>query len=141
LGLAIASQSGAQNAIVGWHAVMESSVAGSGRKNAGALPYYAYVDGAMYDAVNAIDRRFQPFAVRGNGPPGASEDAAAASAAHDVLVHYLPAQAAKFDAALANSLAGIPDGQSKTDGISVGHAVAAQWVALRSGDGLEAPIP
>ena len=140
-GLASASQVSAQNAVVGWHAVMESSVAGSGRKNAVALPYYAYVDVAMYDAVNAIDRRFQPFAVQVNAPPGASEDAAAASAAHDVLVHYLPAQAAKFDAALASSLAAIADGQSKTDGISVGQAVAAQWLVLRTGDGLEAPIP
>jgi len=40
-GLASASQVSAQNAVVGWHAVMESSVAGSGRKNAVALPYYA----------------------------------------------------------------------------------------------------
>ena len=139
-GLTVASQSGADNAIVGWHAVMESSVPASGRKNAVALPYYAYVDVAMYDAVSAIDHRFQPFAVRVDAPRGASEDAAAASAAHDVLLHYLPAQAATFDAALASSLASIADGQSKTDGISVGHAVAAQWLALRTGDGLEAPL-
>jgi hypothetical protein len=141
LGLTIASQSGAQNAIVGWHAVMETTVAGSGRKNAVALPYYGYVDVAMYDAVTAIDRRFQPFAVQVNAPRGASEDAAAASAAHDVLVHYFPAQAVTLDVALASSLAGIADGQSKTDGIHVGQAVATQWLALRSGDGLEAPIP
>jgi hypothetical protein len=140
LGLGIASQSGADNAIVGWHAVMETSVASSGRKNAVALPYYAYVDVAMYDAVTAIDRRFQPFAVRVYAPHGASEDAAAASAAHDVLTHYLPAQAATFDAALASSLGSIPDGQSKTDGIQVGQAVAAQWLAIRAGDGLEAPL-
>jgi hypothetical protein len=104
LGLVIASQSGAQNAVVGWHAVMESTVAGSGRKNAVALPYHAYVDVAMYDAVTAIDRRFQPFAVRVDAPDGASEDAAAASAAHDVLVHYFPSQATTLDAALASSL-------------------------------------
>ena len=140
LGLAIASQSGAQNAVVDWHAVMESSVAGSGRKNAVALPYYAYFDVAMYDAVTAIDRRFQPFAVRVDAPDGASEDAAAASAAHEVLVHYSPSQATTFDTALASSLASIVDGQSKTDGILVGQAVAMQWLALRSGDGLEASV-
>ena len=140
LGLAIAAQSGAQNAVVGWHSVMESSVPASGRKNVVALPYYAYVDVAMYDAVTAIDHRFQPFAVKVYAPRGASKDAAAAIAAHDVLVHYLPAQTATFDAALASSLASIPDGQSKTDGIQVGQAVAAQWLAMRSGDGLEAPL-
>jgi hypothetical protein len=140
LGLASVSLSGAQNAVVAWHAVMESSVAGSGRNNAVALPYYAYVDVAMYDAVTAIDRRFQPFAVRVDAAKGASEDAAAASAARDVLVHYFPSQAATLDAALASSLASIADGQSKTDGILVGRAVATQWLALRSGDGLEASL-
>ena len=140
LGMVLASESFAQNPIADWHAVMESSVASTGRKNVVALPYFAYVDVAMYDAVNSIDERFQPFAVNVPAPRGASKDAAAASAAHDVLTHYFPAQTATFDAALANSLAAIPDGQSKTDGITVGKAVAAQWLTLRDGDGLEAAI-
>ena len=139
-GLVVASQSDAQNAVAGWHAVMEPIVAGSGRKNAVALPYYAYVDVAMYDAVSSIDRRFQPFAVTVQAPRGASEDAAAASAAHDVLAHYFPSQAPTLDAALASSLASVTDGQSKTDGVHVGQAVAAQWLAQRAGDGLEASL-
>jgi hypothetical protein len=140
LGSGLASESIAQNAIADWHVVMESSIASTGRKNAVALPYVAYVDVAMYDAVNSIDRRFQPFAVRVAAPRGASEDAAAASAAHDVLTHYFPAQSAIFDAALSSSLAALPDGKSKTDGVNVGQAVAAQWLALRADDGLEAPL-
>ena len=137
---ALAPESFAQNAIADWHAVMESSVASTGRKNVVALPYFAYVDVAMYDAVNSIDHRFEPFAVRVHAPRSASKDAAAASAAHDVLTHYFPAQEAIFDAALSASLAAIADGQGKTDGISVGKAVAVQWLALRNGDGLEAAI-
>jgi len=140
LGMVLGSESFAQNPIADWHAVMESSVASTGRKNVVALPYFAYVDVAMYDAVNSIDELFQPFAVNVHAPRGASKDAAAASAAHDVLTHYFPAQAATFDAALANSLAAVPDGESKTDGINVGKAVAAQWLTLRAGDGLEAVI-
>src|ERR1700692_4028982 len=140
LGFALASESFAQNAIADWHAVMESTVASAGRKNVVALPYFAYVDVAMYDAINSIDDRFQPFAVSVHAPRGASKDAAAASAAHDVLAHYFPTQAAAFDAALATSLSAIADSQSKTDGINVGKAVAAQWLALRAGDGLEAPV-
>jgi len=57
-----------------------------------------------------------------------------------VLVHYLPLQKAILDGELAASLSAIPDGQSKSDGINVGQAVAAQWLALRTGDGLEAPV-
>lgn len=140
LGLTITSDISAQNAVADWHTVLESNVAGSGRKNAVALPFYAYVDVAMYDAVASIDRRYQPFAVRVHAPRGASKDAAAARAAHDVLVHYLPSRAATLDAALATSLALIPDGPSKTDGIQVGQSVAASWLAQRVGDGLEAPI-
>jgi len=140
LGLGLASESIAQNAIADWQVVMESSIASTGRKNAVALPYVAYVDVAMYDAVNSIDRHFQPFAVSIAAPRSASQDAAAAGAAHDVLAHYFPAQSAIFDAALSNSLAALPDGQSKTDGVNVGKAVAEQWLALRTGDGLEAPI-
>jgi len=140
LGLTIASEIPAQNAVADWHTVLESNVAGSGRKNAVALPFYAYVDVAMYDAVASINPRYEPFAVRVHAPHGASEDAAAAKAAHDVLVHYLPLQAATLDAALATSLALIPDGPSKTDGVQVGQSVAASWLAQRAGDGLEAPI-
>jgi hypothetical protein len=140
LGFVLASESFAQNPIADWHAVMESSVASTGRKNVVALPYFAYVDVAMYDAVNSIEGRFQPSSVNVHTPRGASKDAAAASAAHHVLTHYFPTQAATFDAALATSLAAIPDGQSKTDGITVGKAVAAHWLTLRAGDGLEAVI-
>ena len=73
LGFGLASESIAQNAIADWHAVMESSIASTGRKNAVALPYVAYVDVAMYDAVNSIDRHYQPFAVSLATPRGASQ--------------------------------------------------------------------
>jgi hypothetical protein len=140
LGLALGSAS-ASNAVADWHANMESAVVIAGKKSPTvAFVYFAYADVAMYDAVNSIDGRFQPFAVRVQAPADASEDAAASVAAHDVLVHYLPLQQATLDADLLISLNAIPDGQPKRDGISVGKAVAAQWLALRSGDGLEAPV-
>jgi hypothetical protein len=130
----------ARNAVADWHGVMESTIAASGRKNVVALPYFAYVDVAMYDAVNAIDHRNRPFAVTVRAARSASKEAAAASAAHDVLTHYFPAQSAIFDSALVTSLADVVDGQAKTEGIAVGKAIAAQWLALRNGDGLEAAI-
>ena len=134
-----ASHSLAQNAVADWGAVMEAAIPGAGRKNVVALPYWAYTSVAMYDAVSSIDGRSKPFAVSVAAPRGASEDAAAAQAAHDVLIHYFPAQTATFDTALASSLAKIPSGQSQTDGVNVGKAVAMQWIAMRTGDGLEAP--
>ncbi len=138
-GLGWGAQASAQNAITDWHAVMESTVAASGRKNAVALPYYAYVDVAMYDAVSAIEGSHESFAVSVRASRTASQDAAAAQAAHDVLSAHFPTQAAALDNALAMSLAKLPPGQPLADGVAVGRLVAAQWLAQRSGDGLEAP--
>lgn len=141
LGLAFGSAAAATNAVSDWHTNMESAVVVTGKKSPSvALVYFAYADVAMYDAVSSIDGRFQPFAVQVPAPRTASKDAAASVAAHDVLVHYLPLQQATLDADLQVSLSAIADGQDKADGVSVGHAVAAQWLALRAGDGLEAPV-
>ena len=142
LGLAFGSASTAGNAVTDWHTNMESAVVVTGKKSPTvAFVYFAYVDIAMFDSVNSIDRRFQPFAVQVDAPRDASKDAAASVAAHDVLVHYLPLQQAALDSELQTSLDAITDGPAAiTAGVNVGHAVVAQWLAQRSGDGLEAPV-
>jgi hypothetical protein len=95
---------------------------------------------AIYDAVNAIDRTHRPYLVRLSGVPrDASQEAAAAAAAHQVLVALYPGFQAALDAALQQSLAQIPDGNDKVEGIRIGQAVANLIVALRSNDGSNAP--
>src|SRR5262245_19245173 len=101
----------------------------------------AMVHLAMYDSVNAIDRRFTPYAVDALADPAASPEAAAAAAAHAVLVNLYPSRTSDLDAAYALSLAAIPDGASKTEGISVGESVAAVILALRSSDGSAVTLP
>lgn len=64
-----------------------------------------------------------------------------AAAAHDVLVHYFPAQQGTVDLAYANALAAVPDGTSENDGVSVGQQSAAAIIALRANDGRDAPVP
>src|SRR5215510_3318443 len=95
---------------------------------------YAMVHGAMFDAVNGIDRRYYSYAADLNAGPGASQDTAAAVAAHTVLAELYPSQRATFDAALATSLAKIQDGPAKADGISIGKAAAEKMLALRRND-------
>jgi hypothetical protein len=68
-----------------------------------------------------------------------SKSAAAAAAAHDVLVSLFPTQAATLDAQLAASLAGIPAGASKTAGIAIGQSAAATMIAARVNDGRFGP--
>jgi hypothetical protein len=128
-----------QNVVSDWDAISLNTIVLQGKKLSAPV-LFPYVDVAMYDAVNSINRQFPPFAVRVDAPREASIDAAVVAAAHDVLVHYLPAQQAALDAAESASLSQIADSKAKTDGVAVGSAVAAQWISLRSGDGFEAPM-
>jgi hypothetical protein len=73
---------------------------------------------AVFEAVNSIGGEYEPYLEAISAPSGASAEAAAVTAAHDALVHYVPLAAATLDAAEAASLAAIPDGQSKDDGIA-----------------------
>src|SRR5262249_41213237 len=83
----------------------------------------------------------QPFYYNGVAPAGASDEAAAAAAAHRVLVNYFPSQQATLDAALAKSLSAIvASQQAKADGVLTGEAAAVTLIAARVGDGLEANI-
>ena len=47
---------------------------------------YAMMHLAIHDALNAIDRKYEPYAYDQKADPGTSPDAAVATAAHDVLV-------------------------------------------------------
>lgn len=102
--------------------------------------YISYAQAAVYDAVVAIDGGYESYKLDLGHHPTAAVDAAVAAAAHDVLVHYFPARQAVLDADYADSLAGIPEGAAKQEGISVGQQAAAGIIAVRQGDGLEADI-
>lgn len=101
---------------------------------------FAYVAIAVYDAVLAVHDDYEPFAINARAPRGTSAQAAVVSAAYQVLLRHLPAQApAILDPAYATSLATIPDGKPKTDGVALGKRVAAALLALRADDGFRAP--
>src|SRR5262249_40705283 len=119
-----------------WNAYAEQAIIITGAQNPAVASFsFAIVHGAVYDAVNAIDRSYTPFVSQPEAPGGASIDAAVAAAAHDVLVGLFPAQAADLDAKYSHSLARIPNGSSKNDGIAVGQAAAAAMLAARADDG------
>ena len=97
----------------------------------------AMVEGAVYDAVNAIDGGHEPYLVdpRALGAqPWFSQDAAVATAAHDVLVAIAPAQQATLDGVYATTMAGIDDA-FKAEGAAVGAAAAQAMLAFRQNDG------
>jgi len=134
-----------QNVVVDWNRNLLVIIRTHGAQPATVHPTrsFAMMHAAIYDAVNAIDRTHEPYAA--SVPPTsqpASQEAAAATAAHEVLVNLYPAFQATLDAELQKSLSQIPDGTPKTEGIKIGQAVGARILALRSNDGSNAqPIP
>jgi hypothetical protein len=96
----------------------------------------ATVHVAIYDAVNAIDGRFKPYAVTPALPAqGASIDAAASAAAYGVLRALFPSRSAIYEPAYELRVAAIAPGDAKTKGLALGSEVAAGIVALRANDG------
>jgi len=133
--LLLVSATASADVVLDWNAIaVETAVANSANPFAQAR-YAAIVQLAVFEAVNSITGQYQPYLGTIVAPSGASPDAAAAQAAHNVLVHYFQASQATLDNQLAASLAQMPDGQAKTDGIAVGQAAAAAMIALRASDG------
>ena len=101
--------------------------------------HVAMVHGAIYDAVNAIDGGHEPYLPGLSAPSTASQAAAVAQAAHDVLFGITPAAntavRTRIDDLLTASMALIDPSQAKTDGIEIGMDAAAAMLAARANDG------
>ena len=139
------SKDSAVNPVVTWNATLLVIVRTPGAQPKTVHPTrsFAIMHAAIYDAVNAIDKTHEPYLVRlRDVSRSASQDAAASSAAHEVLVALYPSFQATLDNQLKQSLALIPEGPDKTEGITIGKTVADQILAARSNDGSNAsPVP
>ncbi|MGY3149099.1 hypothetical protein ACVWYQ_006098 [Bradyrhizobium sp. USDA 3397] len=90
---------------------------------------------AMFEAVNAIDRRYTPYKLDLVSDRSTSKEAAAAAAAYNILLTIYPDQKSALDTALHASLSGIPDTEGKANGIELGTMAASGVIALRRNDG------
>jgi hypothetical protein len=143
--VASADPSAPVNPVVQWNRTLLAIVRTSGAQPATIHPTrsFAIMHAAIYDAVNAIDRTHRSYFVHLRGVShSASQDAAAAAAAHESLVRLYPQFQAMLDAQLQQSLAQVPDSAGKTEGGLIGQAVADDILLLRSNDGSSAqPVP
>lgn len=101
----------------------------------------AIVHIAMFDTINAVERRYQSFTgVRSYDRP-ISLKAAVSRTARDTLVALFPSQTAAFDARLAEDLAQVYNHRQRANGVDLGRRVAAAILAQRLGDGSQHPEP
>jgi hypothetical protein len=139
------------NAAIEWNAIASTAIMTTAAQPPHvAVLSLAMVQGAVYDAVNAIDGGHEPYLVAPPADPNDSMEAAAATAAFRVLVGFpertpplvglVPTQLAalqlQYDAYLAN----VPGGDSKTGGIEVGEVAAAAMLTARQNDGRGVPF-
>ena len=95
----------------------------------------AIVDTAVYEAVNAITKRYPAGTLKLEAAPGTSVDAAIAAANRTALSKLLPSQQVAIDFAYQAALSKIADGAAKNSGIAVGEQAAAAVLVARADDG------
>ena len=135
IGLAVAKA----EVVLEWNEIAVNTSIANGQNPFAQARNAAIVQLAVFEAVNTIQRKYEPYLGTITAPQGASAEAAAIMAAYRVLITYFPSSAATLDAARDSSLALIPNGQAKTDGIATGEAAAAAMILLRANDGSSPP--
>src|SRR5262245_36751754 len=133
--LLAAPKSASADAVADWNAIAVQTISAATPARPAPVSFLdmAIVHAAVYDAVQAIDKRFKPYHVVIPGASG-SPEAATAKAAHDILVDLFPAQTMALDAIYERYLS--EHGLSPNDpGVAVGETAAAGIIALRANDG------
>jgi hypothetical protein len=138
------------DAVTDWNAIASNAiVATAGQPPQVSSLSFAMVQGAVYDAVNAIDRGHQPYLVQPNASPADSKEAAAATAAFRVLVGFadlpglFPAQLPTLQPQYDTYIAGLPDDPpgSRAAGAAIGETTARAMLTNRQNDGRFGPSP
>jgi len=140
---ALAASAGPARAdtVTDWNEAASTAIVGVAKQPPPvAILSFAMVQGAVYDAVEAIDGRYRPYLAGGHARRSDSEDAAAATAAYRMLAGLFPDQQAALQARYDTSLAAIPAGPRKDRGITDGAVAAAAMLAARADDGRFGPF-
>ena len=135
----VATSSVHADAVLDWNDVALAEVAANGQSPPDGARTMAMVHVAVFDAVNSIDRRFEPVALKERGPGDAAPDAAVACPSYTVLAGLFPEREPALAKLYAAALARVPDGPAKHLGIELGHDAAHACLTLRAGDGTGAP--
>jgi hypothetical protein len=131
--------------VTDWNACLDEAVFATAQPIAAQPRSAAIVHLAIFDAVNGIDRRYTPYYITEEAPPGARGEAAAVQAAYTSLLALYPTHASVLDERLAESLANLPGSRGNSQSIALGRAwgeyVANRILNLRSTDHWNDPQP
>jgi membrane-associated phospholipid phosphatase len=133
----------ARNVVVEWNRTLLTLVQTPGSQPATIQPTrdFAIMSAAVYDAVDAIDSDHPQYLLHLRAPRDASQTAAAAQAAHDVLVAMFPTFAGTLDQQLGIDLDAVKSSHARAAGIRVGARAAAELLQTRASDGSAATPP
>jgi hypothetical protein len=122
-----------QNAVLHWHRIATEILP----VEAGPVidsRAMSIVLAAVHDAVNGVERRYKPYTADLSSP-GASLDAAVASASHDTLIALAPRQRDRIEQEYTAALDRIRD-RGKEEGIALGQRAARANLERRANDGV-----
>src|SRR5690349_5642062 len=127
--------------VLAWNEIAVHTGLGVAQTNQESFMRLAYVQAAVFDAVDAVDGGYHPYVgdLRTHGTTDV--DAAVAAAAHRILVTQFPTEQSALDNSYATSLANIKDGPAKTRGVAVGEQAATDVQQARAHDGFQANVP
>jgi hypothetical protein len=129
--------------VLQWNAIMNDTVIAAGTNPLVTTRVVALVSGAVFDAVNGINPRYQPLHVRPAAPRNASQRAAAIQAAYAMLIKIYPTQTGPLTILRDNSIMALgttDHANSIQTGMAWGQTVADAIWAWRLTDGI-APTP
>src|SRR5580700_7122145 len=129
LSILVGSVAASADVVLDWNAIAVNTAVANKQNPFAQARYAAIVQLAVFEAVNSITHKYQPYLGTITGPADASPDAAAVEAAYQVLIAYFGASPT-LNTDYLNSMSLIPDGPAKTDGIATGDAAAAAMIAL-----------
>jgi membrane-associated phospholipid phosphatase len=134
----------ASDQVLDWIAIANATAISSNSNPLVTGRVLAQLSASVYDAVNGIERRYEPFLVKTGAPHHASARAAAVQAAYVILINNYPLLAASLTAQRDASIAALspPEGLNYVlAGVNWGQTVAETIWTIRSADGFSPPPP
>jgi len=127
--------------VTDWNDEMLKCIRAEATTAVAAARNLAILHGAVYDAVNGIEKEFRPYRFDSASPSGASPAASAVGAAHEILINLYPARRGAADLRLANSLKDLASAAGRETGILYGRAAAQALLRWRASDSSTTTVP